>query len=57
MFVMEAIYKWSEIVSNANPKDLDNAFINPKAWIGVATEIRQFLRTEMLTDDTDEEPS
>jgi hypothetical protein len=51
MFVMEALHKWSDIISRASAKDVDSGFINPEAWIGVAKEIRERLSTEMLIDD------
>lgn len=50
MFVMEALHKWSHVISNASPKDVDNGFISPEAWIGVAREIHNTLQTEMLTE-------
>jgi hypothetical protein len=53
MFVMEALHKWSDIISRASAKDVDNGFIDPEAWIGVAKEIRERLQTEMLIDDPD----
>jgi len=53
MFVMEALHKWSDIISRASTKDVDNGFINPEAWIGVAKEIREQLQTEMLIEDPD----
>jgi hypothetical protein len=51
MFVMEALQKWSDIISSASIRDVDNGFINPEAWIAVAKEIRERLQTEMLIDD------
>lgn len=59
MFVMEALHKWSHLVSNASAKDVDNGFISPEARIGVAREIRDALQAEMLIEDStldDHEP-
>lgn len=40
-FVIEAIAKEAKRVSELSPEDFpENSFISPKAWIGVATEIR-----------------
>jgi hypothetical protein len=55
IFVMEALHKWSGIVSKASPEQLENAIISPEAWISVAREIQKTLNTEMLTDDDQEE--
>jgi hypothetical protein len=52
MFVMEALHKWSQLVGSASPKDVDNGFISPEAWIGVAREIRDALQAEMLIEDS-----
>lgn len=51
MFVMKALHKWSGIISNASPQDVDNGFINPDAWIKVAKEIQNTLRMDMTVDD------
>jgi hypothetical protein len=53
MFVMDALHKWSAIVSRASPKEVDNGFVNGEAWIGVAMEIQKALQAE-LTIDTPE---
>jgi hypothetical protein len=51
MFVMEALHKWSGIISRASPEQVDNGFVNGEAWIGVAKEIHKGLNTEMTIDD------
>jgi hypothetical protein len=51
MFVMEALHKWSGIISKASPEQVDNGFINGEAWIGVAGEIQKALQTELTIDD------
>jgi len=53
MFVMEALLKWSEIVSKADPKKVDNGFISGEAWVGVAKEVQDTLRTELTINDSD----
>jgi len=53
MFVMEALHKWSGIISEASPECVDNGFVNGEAWIGVAHEIRKKLKAEMLVDDAE----
>jgi hypothetical protein len=51
MFVMEALHKWSDIISKTDPKKVDNGFVSGEAWVGVAKEIQQGLHTEMTMDD------
>jgi hypothetical protein len=51
MFVMEALHKWSGIISKASPEQVDNGFVNGEAWIGVAKAIQEGLNTEMTIDD------
>jgi hypothetical protein len=51
MFVMEALHKWSGIISKASPEQVDNGFVNGEAWIGVAGEIQRVLQTELTIDD------
>jgi len=58
-FVMEALHKWSGIISTAAASKVDNGFISGEAWIGVAQEINKKLKAEMLIDDDEsyeEEP-
>jgi hypothetical protein len=51
MFVMEALHKWSGIVSKASPKQIGIGFVSGEAWIGVAKEIQKGLNTEMTIED------
>jgi hypothetical protein len=55
LFVMDALHKWSDIVSKASPEQVQSGFINGNMWIAVAKEIQARLNTEMLTDDDREE--
>ena len=55
IFVMEALHKWSGIISKASPEQVQNGFITGEAWIAVAKEIQTTLNTEMLTNDPDQE--
>lgn len=43
MFVIDALTKHAEMVSEADPKLFVNSLVHPQAWIGVATEIKQKL--------------
>lgn len=51
MFVMEALLRWSDLVVKADAKKVDNGLISGEAWIGVAKEIQNALRTEFTIDD------
>ena len=51
LFVMEALLRWSDIVSKADANKVDNGLISGEAWIGVAKEIQNALRTEFTIDD------
>jgi hypothetical protein len=51
MFVMEALHKWSGIISKASPEQVDNGFVNGEAWIGVAKEIQKALQAELTITD------
>lgn len=51
IFVMEALHKWSGIVSKASPEQIGNGFVSGEAWIGVAKEIQKGLNTEMTIED------
>jgi hypothetical protein len=51
MFVMEALHKWSGIISKASPEQVDNGFVDGKAWIGVAKEIQAAMRAELTIAD------
>ena len=51
LFVIDALHKWSGIISKASPEHLDNAFISGEAWIAVAREIQATLKAEMTTTD------
>ena len=53
LFVMDALHKWSEIVSKASPPDVANAFVSGEAWIGVAKEIHGKLRSGLTIDDSE----
>ncbi len=53
LFVMDALHKWTDIVSRASPEQVGNGFIDGEAWIGVATEIQNTLRDELVIDDVD----
>lgn len=44
LFVIDALDKWSERVSQADPVQLDNPMFNGEAWVGVAKEIQQKLK-------------
>ena len=47
-FIIEAISKWSELVSKADPAKLDTPFMSGAAWVGVAKEI--YTKTEERFD-------
>jgi hypothetical protein len=47
LFVLDALDKWSEMVSKAEPASVDNAMINGHAWVGVAKEIKEKLNARM----------
>jgi hypothetical protein len=51
MFVREALHKWSGIISKASPEQVDNGFVNGKAWIAVAKEIHKALQAELTITD------
>ena len=51
LFVMDALEKWTEIVSKASPEQVGNGFVHPEAWIGVAREIRNALHAGLTIDD------
>jgi hypothetical protein len=53
LFVMDALHKWTEIVSKASPEQFDNGFINGEAWIGVAREIQETLKSKLTIDDSE----
>jgi hypothetical protein len=53
MFVMDALHQWSRIISNAPPERLDNGFVHAEAWIAVATEIQEALRSELTINDSE----
>lgn len=55
LFVMDALHKWSELVSKASPDDVGSGFVSGEAWIGVAKEIHGKLRSELTADDTESE--
>jgi hypothetical protein len=61
MFVMDALHKWSGIISKTEPQKVDNGFVSGEAWIGVAREIQKAMQTEMSIDEAefeeDETPS
>jgi len=50
-FVMDALYKWSDLIRKASPDKITNGLISGEAWIGVANEIHHRLNTEMLIND------
>jgi hypothetical protein len=53
MFVMEALHKWSGIVSKASPEQVENGFVSGEAWISVAREIQKALQTELTITDSE----
>jgi hypothetical protein len=53
MFVMEALHKWSAIISKASPEHVDNGFVDGEAWIGVAREIQKALQADLTIDESD----
>jgi hypothetical protein len=40
LFVIDALDKWSQKVSEADPADIESAMISGHAWVGVAREIQ-----------------
>lgn len=44
VFIMQAIEKYADAVVKADPKAIDNGFINGETWRGVAQEILESLR-------------
>ncbi len=61
LFVMDALHKWTDIISKASPEEIGNGFVNGEAWIGVAREIQETLKSNLSTEDRDmddtDEPS
>lgn len=53
LFVMDALHKWSGIVSKASPEQVGNGFVDGATWIGVAGEIQRTLRSDLTIDDPD----
>jgi hypothetical protein len=53
MFVIDALHKWTGIISKASPEQIDNGFINGEAWIGVAREIQSALQSNLTIDDAE----
>ncbi len=51
LFVMDALHKWTGIITKASPAQFDNGLVNPEAWIGVAREIQNKLQTGLGIDD------
>jgi len=51
IFVMDALHKWTDIISNATAAQVGNGFVDGNAWIGVAREIQSTLKADLLTDD------
>jgi hypothetical protein len=51
LFVMDALHKWTDIIGKASPQRVDNGFIDPEAWIGVAREIQNALKSDLTIDD------
>ena len=46
LFVIDALTKWSKIISESDPAKLDSPMLNGKAWVAVAKEIREKLDTK-----------
>jgi hypothetical protein len=55
MFVMDALYKWTGIITKASPERVDNGFVSGEAWIGVAREIQNALKSDLTVDDPEHE--
>jgi len=55
LFVMDALHKWTDIITKATTEQVGNGFVNGEAWIGVAREIQANLRAELTTDDSDDD--
>jgi hypothetical protein len=53
MFVMDALHKWTGIISKASPEHVENGFVNGEAWIGVAREIQTKLQADLTIDDSE----
>ncbi len=53
IFVMDALTKWTGIISKASPEQVENGFVNPEAWIGVAREIQNALKAGLTIDDSE----
>jgi hypothetical protein len=51
LFVMDALHKWTDIISKASPEEISNGFVNGDAWIGVAREIQETLKSGLTIDD------
>jgi hypothetical protein len=51
MFVMDALHKWTDLISKASPEQVENGFIYGEAWIGVAREIQSKLQADLTIDD------
>jgi hypothetical protein len=47
LFVLDALDKWSKLISETDPAKVDNALISGEAWVGVAKEIHQKLAERM----------
>jgi len=46
-FVMEALSRYAEEVSKADPKSCDTPMLSGAAWVGVAKEIRDKLNEHL----------
>ncbi len=49
LFVMDALSKFAEKVSKADPAEVGNGLISGEAWVGVAKEIKQTLDTHFAS--------
>ncbi|MDA8443636.1 hypothetical protein [Paracidovorax valerianellae] len=44
LLIVEAIRKYAETVSQADPATFDSPFINGEVWVAVAGEVRQKMQ-------------
>lgn len=50
VFVIEAIRHYAETMAAADPAKFDSDFLNGKAWIGVAQEVKAKLDAQYAPD-------
>lgn len=52
MFVIDALFNWSEKIAACKPEDVDTPMIHGKAWVDVAKEIHDKLSAAYDSEGT-----